>query len=114
MERLVQGREESKMGEMSREEAAAKAAYGRDHREAPYASIWEDTSDMLRADYVATETAALAAADAHDAAHGIHRVVLDDATVDRCADAAESCHENWGGWEAVARSVLAAAVKEER
>ncbi|MDP9903138.1 hypothetical protein [Arthrobacter bambusae] len=57
---------------MSREEAAAKAAYGRDYRD--YTSTWEDTDECLRADYVATETAALAAADAHDRANGIHRI----------------------------------------
>jgi hypothetical protein len=41
-------------------------------------------------------------------------LTLDDATVGRCADAAESIHERWGSWEDVARAVLAAAVKEEQ
>jgi hypothetical protein len=101
---------------MSREEAAAKAAYGRDHREAPYASIWEDTSEMLRADYVATETAALAAADAHDRAHGIHRITLDDATVERAARALMEGFNVPSMRHAIqeARAVLAAAVQEER
>jgi len=119
---------------MSREEAAAKAAYGRDHREAPYASIWEDTSEMLRADYVATETAALTAADAHDRANGIHRIALDDATVERAArdldpdawDKAAFVFVAHGEtWETArmkrrkrsiddALAVLAAAVKEEQ
>jgi hypothetical protein len=119
---------------MSREEAAAKAAYGRDHREAPYASIWEDTSEMLRADYVATEAAALSAADAHDRANGIHHLTLDDATVERAAFELYK-DDHWGQpteWPTgpfadeltldefkadyikLARAVLAAAVKEEQ
>jgi hypothetical protein len=51
--------------------------------------------------------AALAAADAHDAAHGVYRVTLDDATVERAAEAAalvddhDGCFERIREWEAM-------------
>jgi hypothetical protein len=63
---------------------------------------------------------ALTAADAHDRANGIHRIAIDDATVERAARAllAEMYEdptlkvddEDRG----IIRSVLAAAVKEEQ
>jgi hypothetical protein len=85
---------------MSREEAGIKALTDW-YADEP----WRHRQDVKRV---------LTAADAHDRANGIHRIALDDATVGRCADAAESIHERWGSWEDVARAVLAAAVKEEQ
>ena|SRR5213595_878225 len=70
---------------------------------------------------------ALAAADAHDLAHGVHRIVLDDATVERAARGL--ARHKWptamGLWESfgqgmrddfkdAALAVLSAAVQEER
>jgi hypothetical protein len=58
---------------MSREEAAAKAMVDLSVK-------WQTTESSELAQ------AALDAADAHDLANGIHRIALDDATVERAAD----------------------------
>lgn len=62
---------------------------------------------------------ALQAADAHDAAHGVHRVNLDDATVERAARALMTI-EGYGWLSRPAnihtqhaRTILAAAIGEE-
>jgi hypothetical protein len=95
---------------MSREEAAAKAL-----REAAFNTWNVDVSVQT----------ALAAAEAHDQANGIHHLTLDDATLERAAvhvphhpecfwrpsDGNCECKERR---LAIARVVLAAAVKEER
>lgn len=57
----------------TREEAAAKAAHGHDYGHVP-SYTWEKATEELRSDYISCEISALAAADAHDAANGIHRV----------------------------------------
>ena len=67
----------------------------------------------------------LEAADAHDAANGVHRVSLDDSTVERAAEAlfmANNPEADWSrfskksrvkdAYRDQARAVLAAAVKE--
>ena len=69
--------------------------------------------------------AALAAADAHDKANGVHRLTLDDATVERAARALFVIENPEADWEALplnqwvtdiyrkrTRAVLAAAVQE--
>lgn len=97
---------------MSREEAAAKAYWG--DKEPDDLSVMEMVTARLRADR------ALAAADAHDATHGIHRVTLDDATVERAARAINSQFtlqwEKLPEWvredeRRIVRAVLAAAVE---
>lgn len=61
---------------------------------------------------------ALAAADAYDSANGVHRITLDDATVERAAR--ELCgYTLSGSWPCgeckdEARAMLSAAVQEER
>ncbi|MFW0772488.1 hypothetical protein ACLRGI_04900 [Paenarthrobacter nitroguajacolicus] len=72
-------------------------------------------------------SSALAAADAHDAVNGVHRVSLDDATIERAAEAlfmANNPEADWhrfskmsrvtDAYRKQARAVLAAAVKEEQ
>jgi hypothetical protein len=104
---------------MSRDEAAAKAI---DNEFGWVPNKWE----MVRL--------ALAAADAWDAAHGIHRISVDDATVERAGNAlydhredALVCYDHDNGWccvcgdheidapwfEHAARAMLAAATQEE-
>jgi len=104
---------------VSRGEAAAKANY-----EAVTGKPWENAG--ARAAKLCYEDSAtiIAALDAHDAANNIHRLVIDDATVERAARAllAESgpYNSNWDDWSEhgqerwreAARAVLAAAVQE--
>jgi hypothetical protein len=104
----------------TREEAAAKAV----------ANIETGTgADVQEIDRTFAK-AVLEASDAHDAAHGVYRVTLDDTTVERAAEAAFDhrvfqrpyeprycgiCGEipySLTGSEHVARAVLAAAVQE--
>lgn len=59
------------------------------------------------------------AADAHDLAHGVHRLTIDDATVERAAEALKGARilPTWmpdNALKDMARAVLAAAVQEER
>jgi hypothetical protein len=66
----------------TREEAAAKAQY-----EAVTGKPWEEAS-ALSAKLCREDSAGIAAAlDAHDLANNVHRVRLDDATVERAAEA---------------------------
>lgn len=102
---------------MSREEAAAKAVeelwFRRQGDHVPFATYMPDAN------------AALAAADAHDLAHGVHRLTIDDATVERAARAWVENGPVEATWEGTSdrhktmtidriRAVLAAAVQEER
>lgn len=104
---------------MSREEAAAKANY-----EAVTGKPWEKATEraakLCREDSVAI----IKAADAHDQANGIHRIALDDATVERAARALFVIENPEADWEALplnqwvtdiyrkrARVVLAAAME---
>lgn len=108
---------------MSREEAAAKALYERmceallmDATLKP----WDELSEGERTSSIIEVRAELAVADAHDLAHGVHRIALDDATVERAARALMYIE----GYEwltkpsehhrKITRAVLAAAVQEER
>lgn len=92
---------------MSREEAAADAVYGQNYG-------WQ--FNMTEAEGVAE--AALAAADAWDAANGVHRVSLDDATVEKAAQALLDAFYNDETLKVddedrdIVRKILAAAVKE--
>jgi hypothetical protein len=86
----------------TREEAAAKAM-------APVVKLLEATI---------LAQAALAAADAHDLANNVHRVRLDDATVERAAQALLDTPGDYPGEElamewakCMSRAVLAAAVE---
>jgi len=103
---------------MSREEVAAKAICEWDQQytwgglgdESPMKALYEYAASMV------TE-----ALDAHDRANGIHRITIDDATVERAAKFLP--HDQYCGgiypcdcWQAridTVRAVLAAAVKEE-
>lgn len=85
------------------------------------ASLKESTigRERLRGDSWRDRAQALAAADAYDAAHGTHRLSLDDATVERAARATwvqwdEADEASQREWSEIVRAVLAAAVKEER
>jgi hypothetical protein len=87
--------------------------------------VWPDMENEAKA--------ALAAADAHDAAHNVHRLVIDDATVERAAhvlyehrEDALTCYDHDNGWccicgehdigipwfEHAVRAVLESAVRE--
>lgn len=100
---------------MSREEAAAKAL----EEELAKMHGWGKSRN-------ASITAALAAADAYDAANGVHRVSLDEGTVERAARAlwvadSDATLGFWGNlmdterdyYRRTARLALAAAVKED-
>ncbi|MDP9903135.1 hypothetical protein [Arthrobacter bambusae] len=102
---------------MSRLEAAAKAIDAK----SPFSyggTTWPEWQEEARA--------ALAAADAHDRANGIHRIVIDDATEERAARALFSMVNRLASLDylmsgktrdsyvRLARAVLAAAVKEEQ
>jgi hypothetical protein len=62
----------------TREEAAAKAVAGVE-------DWFQNWPENFRDKYREIGNRALAAADAHDAAHNVHRLVIDDATVERAA-----------------------------
>lgn len=97
---------------MTREESAAKAIF--DIRDDAFDDDeWEEIGSTDRELYECQSQAALAAADAHDAAHGIHRLVIDDATVERAARAldAELSKTILPSLMDVTRAVLAAAVE---
>ncbi|MFJ4286422.1 hypothetical protein ACIPY0_12325 [Paenarthrobacter nicotinovorans] len=66
---------------MTRVEAAAKAYF-----EVAYVE-WDHADESIKADVRADTERALHAADAHDAANGVHRVSMDEATVERVARA---------------------------
>ncbi|MDQ0241209.1 hypothetical protein [Arthrobacter bambusae] len=108
---------------MSREGAAAKAVFEYDNEHAPSLKF-EDADESSRSYYLTAQSKALAAADAHDAAHGIHRVGLDDATVERAARVLIEDGQFGVPWDDafdreraetmdLARSVLAAAVEAD-
>jgi len=98
---------------VTRDEAAAKANY-----EAVTGRPWENAG--ARAAKLCREDSAaiIAALDAHDAAHNVHRVVIDDATVERAARALDEMRANpattldYLSSEKVARAVLSAATQE--
>jgi hypothetical protein len=107
---------------MSREEAAAKElANDTDPR-----GEWEKQAQPYHRFYMDRVTPIIAAADAHDLAHGVHRIVLDEGTVERAARAL--CESIWklpNAWVLTsdlskrsylihARALLAAVVQEER
>ena len=99
---------------MSRVEAAAKAHYG----SSPHAETWKLAEPDVRQWFLGRIAKGLAAADAYDAAHNVHRVVLSDATVERAARATwvqwdEADEASQREWSEIVRAVLAAAVKEE-
>lgn len=112
---------------MSRLDAAARAGIAEWDRVEPNNPV----SASFVASHVDSIKAALAAADAHDAANGVHRVTPDDATVERVAQAL-TAHAvitdglaEGSGWCAEcgnvdpdddheARNALAAAVKERQ
>jgi hypothetical protein len=101
--------------------------------QAAYDALVEHVEPAIVIDRCCAELA-LAAADAHDLAHGIHRITLDDGTVERAARKLDS--EAWNERaflfvahsqspdevrayrqavaKAQARNILAAAVQEER
>lgn len=84
---------------MTREEAAADAVYDKCY----------DYGLMVNmADVESMSVAALSAADAYDAAHGITRIDTSEEAVERAVEAAESRHESWGSWESVVRAVIEA------
>ena len=94
----------------TREEAAAQAMV--------MTSVRTQTTESME-----LAQAALAAADAHDLAHGVHRLTIDDATVERAARGMNSQFtlqwEKMPEWvredeRRIVRCVLAAAVKEEQ
>lgn len=105
---------------MSRVEAAAKALCQAEN------IPWSEIDRDQRYTFTADAAAGLRAADAHDAANGVHRVSLDQHTVERAARllcAANNLDLDY--WERYpetslikekfrdqARAVLAAAVKE--
>lgn len=110
----------------TREEAAALAAHKHDFEYAPSFS-WEIAQEPLRADYMKCATVALAAADAHDLAHGVHRLSLDQLTkalyeVDPLKFHGDEEPVPWEklgpAWRLFARdkaeAVLSAVVQEER
>lgn len=86
------------------------------------ASNWHDEPEHYRNGWYTRMAPGIAAADAHDRANGIHRIALDDATVERAAKFLP--HDQYCGgiypcdcWQArmnTARAMLAAAVKEEQ
>jgi len=108
---------------MTREEAAGEAVYDKAFHHGLSGTESESIAE-----------AALAAADAHDAANGVHRVSMDDATVKKAIGEVSHHITPVIGWmvhaaakgkgpdqyhdalttriEAAARAVLAAAVKE--
>jgi predicted AAA+ superfamily ATPase len=107
----------------SREEVAAKSLED-SLEEAGLAYVGVSLIDLSEVTATVIE-----AADAHDRANGIHRIAIDDATVQRAARAARSYTEDWcvdfaevielgprfdEHMEAIARAVLATAVKEEQ
>lgn len=67
---------------MTREEAAARAV-AKDED----ASNWDEEKPWYQNGWLGRVDTILAAADAHDAANGVHRVSMDDATVERAARA---------------------------
>lgn len=113
---------------MTREEAAAKAAMQRDSGQEDWPTLAEiqdrgtswmkvDTVEELKDLYAEECRPVLAAADAHDDANGIHRISLDDKTVERAAKAL--MHIDGYGWltepsehhRKIARAVLIAAIE---
>ncbi|WP_024817078.1 hypothetical protein [Arthrobacter sp. 31Y] len=109
---------------MSREEAAAKAIH--QHH---WGDNMENRPTETKALYRERAKAALAAADAHDAANGVHRVTLDEATVERVTESVwpfatahylqaygetqdEAQARGLRERQLIVRAVLAAAVKE--
>ncbi|MGO4583616.1 hypothetical protein AB4Z38_06975 [Arthrobacter sp. 2RAF6] len=101
------------MSDTSREEAAAKAMRHPKPNQIQYGEDLEEWVDRVMPD-------ALAAADAYDAAQGIHRFVIDDYSVELAARALAEI-EGFGWMSHAgeihrkhARAVLAAAVKEEQ
>ncbi len=121
-------------GIMSREEAAAKAAMQRDSCNEDWptqdeinapGSCWQHVSpELLRELYAEECRPVLEAADAHDAANGVRRVTLNEATMERGVkglrdefsvdDAVGEYYATavWGTPEDIVRAVLEAAVKE--
>jgi len=112
---------------MSRVEAAANVIS--ESSGMRFDGFWSRVEDLESEDreYALKEaSAALDAADAHDRANGIHRIALDDATVERAARALlnisrpsrcdwdEWTEDGHKRWKAEAREILAAAVKEEQ
>lgn len=104
---------------MSREEAAAKAICSWDN-EYNWGSLGDESP--MKALYEDASTLTLAAADAHDAAHGIHRVSLDEEKVAERAwnklaerDSGRQWSQigalNQSAWVGNIRVVLAAAVE---
>jgi hypothetical protein len=100
---------------MSRLEAAVKAW---DH-------YWGDRYGDEALEEMGEEVkVALAAADGHDLAHGLHRIRIDDATLERAAKslAGVPIDQPWPQWYTASvdrwreqtRKALAAAVQEER
>ena len=65
---------------MNREESAARAV-AKDED----ASNWDEEQTWYQDGWLGRVDTILSAADAHDAANGVHRVTLDDATVERVA-----------------------------
>ena len=103
----------------TREEAAAKAIWKYD---VEYGLCTVYAPNTFHKEEAQT---ALAAADAHDKANGVHRLTLDDATVERAARALFVIENPEADWEALplnqwvtdiyrkrTRAVLAAAVQE--
>jgi hypothetical protein len=93
----------------ARVEAAAKAA----RLEAAMVTVREDLEHPLHHSPRRIATRVLAAADAHDAANGVHRVSLDEATMKRAETEVVALRA--GGFVTsleLVRAVLAAAVKE--
>lgn len=94
----------------TREKAAAKAV-AKDED----ASNWDEEHADYQNGWLTRVDTILAAADAHDLAHGVHRIVIDDATVERAAK--ELCgYTLSGSWPCgeckdEARAMLSAAVK---
>lgn len=97
------------MSDKTREEAAAIGFHAA-----------MDTPFSEAVDWLEEVTAGIAAADAHDTANGIHRVSLDEATVERAAQALLDAFYDDKTLKVddenrdIVRAVLAAAVKEER
>jgi hypothetical protein len=101
---------------MSREEAAAKAICEWD-QQYQWGSLGDESPMKALYEYGATEV--LDAADAHDLAHGVHRLTIGDATVERAARAAwpdifeQGLLHEQNITKRLARALLSAAVQEE-
>ena len=92
---------------MTREEAAARAV-AKDED----ASNWDEEKPWYQNGWLGRVDTILAAADAHDAANGVHRVTLDDATVDKVAaelalgdDVVPSIDQSPSAYRALVRAV---------